>query len=135
MRNRAKCKLCKSIIESKHRHDYVTCSCGEISIDGGNDYLHCHIATDPANLICVDDEGNEIIPKKADATVLNDIEEALPKEISEDVNMGSRRELLSMIDAMIHNIDSMPNQGRFAPVTHSDFAELLSLVAALFRSS
>jgi hypothetical protein len=31
--------MCFDIIESKHRHDYVTCSCGEISVDGGKDYL------------------------------------------------------------------------------------------------
>ena len=38
-RNRARCKACGSVIESKHRHDYVTCSCGQIAVDGGLDYL------------------------------------------------------------------------------------------------
>ena len=37
--NKAQCKLCKDIIESKHRHDYVSCKCGEIAVDGGKDYL------------------------------------------------------------------------------------------------
>ena len=37
--NKAKCRLCGDIIESKHRHDYVECKCGEISVDGGKDYL------------------------------------------------------------------------------------------------
>ncbi len=37
-KNRAKCKLCGDILESKHRHDFVSCKCGEIFIDGGNDY-------------------------------------------------------------------------------------------------
>ena len=37
--NKIKCKLCGDEIESKHRHDFVTCSCGEISVDGGLDYL------------------------------------------------------------------------------------------------
>ena len=37
--NKAKCKLCGDIVESKYRHDYVKCSCGEISVDGGKDYL------------------------------------------------------------------------------------------------
>lgn len=36
--NTAKCAQCYDIIESKHRHDYVTCHCGAISLDGGNDY-------------------------------------------------------------------------------------------------
>jgi hypothetical protein len=39
LRNRARCKLCNDIIESLHRHDYQTCSCGEIMVDGGRDYL------------------------------------------------------------------------------------------------
>lgn len=37
--NKAKCKVCDDVIESKHRHDFVRCSCGEISVDGGKDYL------------------------------------------------------------------------------------------------
>ena len=37
--NQAKCKVCGDIIQSKHRHDFVTCSCGSISVDGGLAYL------------------------------------------------------------------------------------------------
>ncbi|MBQ9731148.1 MAG: hypothetical protein IJV94_03400 [Bacilli bacterium] len=36
--NSAKCLKCGDKIVSKHRHDYVTCSCGNISVDGGLDY-------------------------------------------------------------------------------------------------
>ena len=43
MRNRIQCLLCKDIIESKHRHDFVTCSCGNVSVDGGQDY--CKISS------------------------------------------------------------------------------------------
>ena len=39
IRNRAKCKLCGDIIESKSRHDWVECNCGEIFVDGGLDYF------------------------------------------------------------------------------------------------
>lgn len=38
IKNRIKCNHCGDIIESKHRHDFVKCSCGKISIDGGLDY-------------------------------------------------------------------------------------------------
>jgi len=37
--NKIQCIHCKDIIESTHRHDYVTCSCGRVSADGGKDYL------------------------------------------------------------------------------------------------
>jgi hypothetical protein len=36
--NAVKCLICGDIIQSRHRHDFVTCSCGNISVDGGNDY-------------------------------------------------------------------------------------------------
>lgn len=39
LRNSAKCRICLEEIESKHRHDFVTCKCGEISVDGGKDYF------------------------------------------------------------------------------------------------
>ena len=38
MRNRAMCKICKDVIESKSRHDFVECEGGHIFIDGGRDY-------------------------------------------------------------------------------------------------
>jgi hypothetical protein len=38
IRSRIQCKTCKTIIESKHRHDLVTCKCGDIFLDGGLDY-------------------------------------------------------------------------------------------------
>ena len=36
--NSAKCLKCGDKIVSKHRHDYITCSCGNVSVDGGLDY-------------------------------------------------------------------------------------------------
>jgi hypothetical protein len=39
IRNSARCKKCKDEIESVHRHDFVTCKCGAISVDGGKAYL------------------------------------------------------------------------------------------------
>jgi len=38
MRNRIQCLLCNEIIESKFTHDYQTCSCGNVSVDGGQEY-------------------------------------------------------------------------------------------------
>ena len=46
--SKARCKSCGDVIESKHRHDWVCCSCFKneetttgIFIDGGDEYLHC----------------------------------------------------------------------------------------------
>ena len=45
IRNAIQCKHCGDVIESKSTHDYVTCSCGACSVDGGHEYLRrCCIA-------------------------------------------------------------------------------------------
>ena len=33
------CKDCEEILFSMHVHDFVTCRCGKVSIDGGSEYL------------------------------------------------------------------------------------------------
>lgn len=38
-RNAAQCLSCGDILESTHRHDWVICSCGNLFIDGGREYL------------------------------------------------------------------------------------------------
>lgn len=39
IRNIAQCALCGDVIESLSGHHYVSCKCGEISVDGGTNYL------------------------------------------------------------------------------------------------
>jgi hypothetical protein len=39
VRNSARCLECFEEVESKNTHDFVTCSCGNLSVDGGKDYL------------------------------------------------------------------------------------------------
>lgn len=38
-KNAARCLACNDVIESKYRHDFVTCKCGKLSVDGGLNYL------------------------------------------------------------------------------------------------
>ena len=37
--NAVQCNHCKDVIISRHCHDFVTCSCGKVSVDGGVNYL------------------------------------------------------------------------------------------------
>ena len=37
--SRGQCLDCKDIVESKHRHDFQRCKCGQSFIDGGDDYI------------------------------------------------------------------------------------------------
>ena len=47
IRNAIQCKHCGDIIESVNVHDYVTCSCGACSVDGGHEYLRRSYKTSP----------------------------------------------------------------------------------------
>ena len=126
MRNRAKCKLCKDVLESFHRHDYVTCSCGQISIDGGNDYYKA-AALDWANFIRVDDEDNEIIPKVVDENMPLDkgfSEETLSKPIT-------KKDLLNQLNSMVENIERLPDVAMTLPINHYDFVSALILIQAI----
>jgi tRNA(Ile2) C34 agmatinyltransferase TiaS len=48
--NKAQCRLCGDIVESKHRHGFVRCMCGEIFVDGGKSYIR-RGASDLNNII------------------------------------------------------------------------------------
>jgi hypothetical protein len=39
IQNAVTCLACGDFIVSKHRHDFVTCTCGAVSVDGGQSYL------------------------------------------------------------------------------------------------
>jgi len=58
LHNRAQCRVCGDVIESTFRHDFVSCECGAIAVDGGKDYLKR--SGNPADVIelseCMSDE-------------------------------------------------------------------------------
>jgi len=37
--NSVRCHLCGEVIRSTNRHDYRSCACGAVSVDGGSWYL------------------------------------------------------------------------------------------------
>jgi len=126
MRNRAKCKLCLSVIESKERHDKVSCSCGEISVDGGPDFFRC-VAKDFANFLRVDDADQEIEVK-----VKEKDEEKQEEDFSHKV---TREELLDTLDQLIKNVEALPPHAMLTPITHYDYCALLILLQSIFRMS
>lgn len=46
--NKIKCLCCNDVIESTSVHEYVTCSCGKCSVDGGKHYLKRSFPSYPA---------------------------------------------------------------------------------------
>lgn len=117
MRNRAKCKLCQSIIESFHTGDHVSCKCDEISVSEG-EALRCS-AKNWSNFMRIDDEENEII-----VTV---------NEVSSDLSKPKKKDLLNMLEEMIKNIEKLPPNGMLSPINHYDFASALLLLLSIFR--
>ncbi|HKX20463.1 MAG TPA: hypothetical protein VJM74_02205 [Nitrososphaeraceae archaeon] len=125
MKNRAKCRLCNSIIESFHQHDIVMCKCGEIQVEGG-DSLKC-AAKDWNNFLRVDDLGNEIIVKVDSKTSQSQAESLSSHKPDKD-------ELLKMLDEMIKSYERLPNQAMLQPVSNYDLASALLLISSIFRT-
>ena len=128
MKNRAKCKLCESIIESFHQTDYVTCKCGEISVDGGEHHYRC-AAKNWDNFLRVDDEDNIIIPtiKEKDDVKLLDIE-------AKEVPKLGYEELLKMLEDMIKTIEEMPPEAMLTSVNQYDLMSLMMIVVSIFKA-
>lgn len=122
MKNRAKCKLCKSIIESLHNTDYVHCACSHIAVYGGPGLMQCS-AVDWANFLRVDDLGNEVV-----ITVKGD--NSKPEELT---SKPEGKELLYMLDEMISSIDKLPERAKTGYITQTDFQTLLMLLSAYFK--
>ena len=47
IKNVIKCNKCGEIIESVYRQDFKTCSCRQVSVDGGLDFLRRCFADTP----------------------------------------------------------------------------------------
>ncbi len=123
MKNKAKCKLCSTIIESFHSTDYVMCNCGEIAVDGGSG-LKCY-AKNWDNFLRLDDNGNEIIVTS---------EETLPKSLLDNQSKPTKKELIDMLDEMVKNIERLPENAMSTPITHYDFVSLLLLLSSILRA-
>lgn len=50
-RNAAKCVKCNTVIESRYRHDFVSCPCGNF-VDGGLDYCRSGGKLDDLEDLC-----------------------------------------------------------------------------------
>lgn len=120
MRNRAKCKKCQFILESFTIQDYVECSCGEISIWGGNQFLHCS-AKNWDNFLRVDDKDQEI------QVVFQE------KEL-ESNSKPNKKELLDMLKSMIESYEKLPKEAIHSFVTASELLSLMLLLQAIFLS-
>jgi hypothetical protein len=128
MRNRAKCKLCNSIIESFHRHDYVECECKQICIDGGNDYLKAG-ALEWKNFLRIDDNGNEVPIQVVEEEGVTETVEVTPKELSP----LTRADKLDMLKGMIDSYERLPAHAMMTYVTQDDMAAALLIIYEILK--
>ena len=119
MRNRAKCKLCDSILESFKKDDEVICKCGEISISGGTEIYLCS-AKNWENFLRIDEEENEIVIK-----VENKNSDGSNKPIT-------KKELLKLLREMIESRESMPQEAMITAINQYDILSILYLFESLF---
>jgi hypothetical protein len=49
-RNAIRCLSCDDVIESRYQHDYVTCGCGNVAVDGGLAYGRRSFPNNPAEM-------------------------------------------------------------------------------------
>lgn len=124
MRNRARCRKCRDILESFHRYDFVMCSCGSISISGGDYAFEC-AAKDFNDFLRIDDNGNEIEVKfqNKDSPVTQ-----------ETISKPSRETILASINDMKSQIEKMPEEALRMPLNHYDFISLLSLLSFMLQA-
>jgi hypothetical protein len=126
MKNRAKCKLCQSVIESFHKFDLVSCKCGEISISGGLDAYEA-AAMNWNNFLRIDDQNNEIVVKVEGNHPLIKIQE-IPS------TKPNRKELLSMLDEMIKSIENLPDHAKYSSVNQYDLYSFMLLMSSILKS-
>lgn len=124
MKNIAKCKLCSSVIESFHSTDYVSCKCGEISVDGG-EAMRC-AAKDWSNFLRIDEQG-----KECKVSVKEGDDEPADKE--EGAYIESVEDVLKNIEHMMGILDGLPQNAMTQPLTHYDMYSMLLLMSAVIK--
>lgn len=127
MRNRAKCRLCNDIIESKHNQDHVSCSCGQISIDGGSEYYRC-LAIDWENFIRIADDGSEVEVKIENSPDKDHEDKA--KEAIKDKRM-TRDELIQHLKDHLTHAETLPPHVKQSFCTYMDLDAAISLIYAI----
>lgn len=127
MKNRAKCRLCGSIIESYFDGDYVECKCGEIAVSGGLG-MHCHWRN-AENLIRVDDDGNNIIPQYVDEVP----EDAHDKKDHEHQKEIARDECIYILDQLIEHDSALPTNIQTSPALLCDLIKYALVISRALK--
>ena len=126
MRNRARCRLCQEVIESKVMNEWITCKCEEITINGGTE-LFAAKAKHIENFLRIDDDGNIIVPP-----VTNN---SIPDQKELDITpTQSRKDLLDGLKDIVRTYDNMPPHAMHSFVTNVELQTFMLYVIGIFES-
>lgn len=78
IKNSAQCLLCGEILVSESKHDFKTCKCGNLSVDGGNDYIRRCWGSD-INTVLELSEGEQLKMSNEEYLALGEDESKYPK--------------------------------------------------------
>jgi hypothetical protein len=128
MKNIAKCKICKSVIESHFSSDYVVCKCGEIGVYNGLG-MDCE-AKNWDNFLRIDDLGNEKSVKYIENVNKNqsEKEEEYPKE------PFTYEDGIDMLNQLIKNIEELPDHVKLSSVNHYDLISFMLVISSIFKN-
>jgi hypothetical protein len=127
MRNRAKCKLCQSIIESFYPGHVDTCKCGAITVFNGE-------AMDMApfnspHFLRVDEIGNEIVVSYKEKGA-----EGQGHEEADNPNEPlSRADLIKDFENAIEYIDKAPDHEQYSFVTNAALCHYMKALVNILK--
>lgn len=123
MKNRAKCKLCASIIESHFEGDVVSCKCGEITVYDGA-AMRCEFAN-IENFLRVDDLGHEIKVSYEQKGA----EGQQHKDGDECRHSPTKDELIDSVEYAIKALEDLPSHH----VTSKDLANCMLMLINILK--
>jgi hypothetical protein len=127
MINRAKCKVCLSVIESHLPDEIVYCKCGLIAVCDGPAMRVMPFGS--PNILRVDDLGNEIVVtyKTEEKSQSGDKDAHNPSETF------TRGEAIQQLDEVIDAYKSLPEHAMYSPVTHKDFVDFMLIISTILK--
>lgn len=93
--------------------------------------MRCYATKDLANVIRIDDNGNEIIPKIVDGN--NATYTSLSDKSVDDLELSSDA-LLDMLSDQIASYDRLPKDALYSPAMVTDMLSFMMIILAILKT-
>jgi hypothetical protein len=112
--SKAQCLDCEGYMESKHRHDFVRCECGNAFLDGGDEYIRAG-----GNIVILDGE-QKLYPLQRDPELSKLLMDAIDEDFFgddgyldddfDDYNLGVQSGTLDERERILQGIQKLEDQ-------------------------